>query len=445
MPPLLVPGRTAQSVQRAPLAPDSVATGRPTRARQGHLPFILWVVLLGSLVACVVDFSFFNFAIKGYVWVITGFVASIVALRRLDKVSFPYLLWAPWVLLIVYYYFAEPYPNALQRTLMMICPIMVGLAVSTLRVDDHLLREFLRRCRQFAVALFVFSLASAGVLFSLSLPSVTGLAPQAISAALLANVFATEYVLGRRSTLSFWLLMVALPFIAMTRTAMVAAAVTLPLTLAPMRLVKRAALMAIVAVAGLAAFLTPRIQAKMFYSGHGEIRDVSLDNPDFRTTGREWVWQEMKNEIRVKAWLGHGANAQEWFLESLLSTLTQPHNDWLRLEFDYGYIGAALFGATLLAQALLAGRLGRGSSGVKKILFLSGASAFTSFALIMFTDNIILYAVYFGNLHFTIMGLAYAAIRNEKRGRAHAQSRYYSPERFLGAATQRPGLAKGRP
>jgi len=406
---------------------------------------LLWVVLVGSLASCVVDFELFGFAVRGYIWVVTGFVATIVALRRLDKASLHYLVWAPWIILMLYYDLVERYPNALQRTLLMICPVMVGLAVSTLPVNDDLIREFLRRCRQFAVALFVLSLAGAGVLFTLSLPSVTGLAPQAMTAALLANVFAAEYALGRREALYYWLLMVALPFIGLTRTAMVAAAVTLPLTLAPLRPLKRAAFAAIVVVVGLAAFLTPRIQAKMFYSGHGDISDISLGNADFRTTGREFAWEEMRNEIDAKPWFGHGANAQEWFLEELFGTLTQPHNDWLRLEFDYGYIGTGLFGATLLAQALLAWTLGMKSSGPRKMLFLSGASAFVSFVLIMVTDNIILYAVYFGNLHFAIMGLAYAASRDELRGREHAERLDYAPRRFFAVAAQRRGMAKGRP
>jgi O-antigen ligase len=153
----------------------------------------------------------------------------------------------------------------------------------------------------------------------------------------------------------------------------------------------------------------------------------------------------MRNEIDAKPWFGHGANAQEWFLEELFGTLTQPHNDWLRLEFDYGYIGTGLFGATLLAQALLAWTLGMKSSGPRKMLFLSGASAFVSFVLIMVTDNIILYAVYFGNLHFAIMGLAYAASRDELRGREHAERLDYAPRRFFAAGAQRRGMAKGRP
>jgi hypothetical protein len=44
-----------------------------------------------------------------------------------------------------------------------------------------------------------------------------------------------------------------------------------------------------------------------------------------------------------------------------------------------------------------------------QILIFAGASSFLPFVLLMFTDNVILYAAFFGNLQFTILGLVYAA------------------------------------
>jgi hypothetical protein len=38
----------------------------------------------------------------------------------------------------------------------------------------------------------------------------------------------------------------------------------------------------------------------------------------------------------------------------------------------------------------------------------------------MFTDNIILYAAFFGNLQFTILGLGYAAVRTQQEDRVNA-------------------------
>jgi O-Antigen ligase len=410
--------------------PPAAGVRRPGAAAGKGLPFLLWFVLIGTLASCVVDFGLFGFSFKGWIWVLTAVAAVAVAVSRWDHVSFPYGLWVPWIALVTLYCIIVPYPDALQRTLLLICPVLVGMAVSALAVNDHVIAVFLGVCRYFALALFFLSLARIGVLTTLALPSVTGLAPQAMTAALLANVFAAEYAMGRKQALRYWALMAALPFVAMTRTAMVAAAVTLPATFAPLRLMKRAALTGVVAAAAVIAFYSPRIQAKMFYTGTGTIADVSLDNPNFRTTGREWMWQHMEDEIKVKPWFGHGANAQEWFLASLFGELTQPHNDWLRLEFDYGYVGAALFALSLLLQMLHALIRGWRARGWSRLLLLAGASAFVSFAAIMVTDNIILYAVFFGNLQFALLGLAYGARHREvlsRRRALRAQYRHIPP------------------
>ena len=118
----------------------------------------------------------------------------------------------------------------------------------------------------------------------------------------------------------------------------------------------------------------------------------------------------MNQEISKRLWLGHGSNASEELVLSITGySLTHPHNDWLRLEYDYGYIGTGVFILCMLAQVVHAFLMARKSSGESRILFYAGASAFIPFVLIMFTDNIILYAAFFGNLHFTMLGLAYAS------------------------------------
>jgi O-antigen ligase len=108
-------------------------------------------------------------------------------------------------------------------------------------------------------------------------------------------------------------------------------------------------------------------------------------------------------------WFGHGANASESFVKKLGGGLTHPHNDWLRLLYDYGYFGTVIFGICVLLQVRHLLKMGKRSFGERRILFFAAATSFISFSLFMFTDNIILYAAFFGNLQFTIMGMAYAS------------------------------------
>jgi O-antigen ligase len=118
---------------------------------------------------------------------------------------------------------------------------------------------------------------------------------------------------------------------------------------------------------------------------------------------------KMWERIDEQPLLGSGANASEEFISKLTNGLKHPHNDWLRLLFDSGYVGVVIFALSLLMQALHAYQMAKRTAGDISILFYAGASSILSFILFMFTDNILLYAAFFGNLQFTILGLAYAA------------------------------------
>jgi O-antigen ligase len=207
-----------------------------------------------------------------------------------------------------------------------------------------------------------------------------------------------------------WIIGAAIPFIALTRMAITAAGITIPFTFGSLKIKKRLIFLTIIAALGLILFHTERLQKKMFYSGAGTLQDVRLSNPDFFTTGRSRLWDLMIEEIKVKPVWGHGANASEDFVLSVTwGTLTHPHNDWLRLLYDYGFIGTSVFAFCLVAQVIHLLKRAKKTFGVSRILLYAGASSFLPFVLLMFTDNIILYAAFFGNLQFTVIGLVYAA------------------------------------
>jgi O-antigen ligase len=142
---------------------------------------------------------------------------------------------------------------------------------------------------------------------------------------------------------------------------------------------------------------------------------MGMSNPNFFTTGRSRLWDLMEEEIKIKPIWGHGANASEDFVLSVTwGTLTHPHNDWLRLLYDYGFIGTSIFAICLVGQAIHLLRRAPRTFGESCVLLYAGASSFLPFVLLMFTDNIILYAAFFGNLQFTIIGLVYAAQKTKE-------------------------------
>jgi O-antigen ligase len=298
---------------------------------------------------------------------------------------------------------------------MLTCPIIVGIAVSTSRIREIQSRGFLSIMKKFVFALFIIVIFKTGLLFTGILPSVTGLAVQSITAALLCSIFAVEYSINGGKNLFQWVIGASIPIIALTRTAITVAGMTIPLTLASLKIKKRLIFLTIVAVLGVAFFYTERVQKKMFYSGTGTIKDLGFGNPDFFTAGRSRLWNLMMEEIREKPIWGHGANASEEFVLSVTwGTLTHPHNDWLRLLYDYGFSGTSVFAFCLVIQVVHLLRRAKKTFGESRVLLYAGASSFLPFVLLMFTDNIILYVAFFGNLQFTIIGLVYAALKTRE-------------------------------
>ena len=356
-------------------------------------------------------------------WIVPLAWALAVAVGTSGKTAFPVGIWLPWLALVVLYVVVAESRNAIQRSVMLSCPLAVGAVVSRAYVSTGDLDDARSHLVKLQIAIVVVALLRTAILATGVLPMISDLASLVMTSALLCSILAARYALGDRKALLWWVPLAAIPIIGVTRTGIAVAALTLPATLAPLGLKRRILLLFILTLAGLAVFQTEPIQRKMFYSGSGTLSEIRADNQDFATTGRSNMWAELGDAISKKPWLGHGANASEPFISDLTGGLTHPHNDWLRLLFDYGYLGAAAFALTLLAQTLHALRHAKYANGEARILLLSGASSFIPFVLFMFTDNIILYAAFFGNLQFTILGLGYGALRTQQEERANDRRR----------------------
>jgi O-antigen ligase len=362
-------------------------------------------------------------------WMVPLLGCGVVAFRHPRLISFPLWLWLPWALWVVAYLPFADADNALQRSVMLLTPLAVGAGFSTLKVDAQLIEKFRLGLDRFSWIFVAVAGVSTGLLVAGQLYDVTGFAAGAVTASILAAWYAARYAGGDLRALGYWAVLAAVPVLANTRTGMLAVALTLPLTLAPLSTKKRVIVVAVLVAAGLLVFQLDRIQSKMFYSGQGSLSDavtgvidlllgVEPTSYDFATTGRRSMNDALLGGLDEAYWFGHGANTTE-AISLYISNVTHPHNDWLRLRYEYGILGMSLFALTMLAQmvhALL--RLRRTRSEAAIFLYV-GAGAFVPMALFMFSDNVILYAAWFGNLQFAMLGLGYAALRPVRGGGAH--------------------------
>jgi len=355
-------------------------------------------------------------------WIVPLLGCGFVVISNRSLMSFPLQIWLPWTLWALVYLFFAVEDNALQRTIMLLTPLVVGAAFSTLRVDAALIRIAALWIKYF---LWIF-VAAAGVatgLMSGQLNEASGFAAGSITAALLATWFAARYTGGDQRSLVYWAVLSLVPVLANTRTGMIAVAMTLPLTLAPLPLNKRLVVVGVLVFAGLLLFQTEHIQKKMFFSGQGTVLDAltgvtdlfsgeDTESGDFATSGRKSMNDVLLARLDEDYWFGHGANTTEP-ISMAIAGVTHPHNDWLRLRYEYGTLGMLVFIATVLVQIWHAMRRLGWLAGTESAVFIYvGVSAFIPMAIFMVSDNVLLYAAWFGNLHFALLGLGYAALRS---------------------------------
>ena len=392
-------------------AEDALSISRGSEEKSAALPGIVWVIIIATGLACLGGKGVLGFNISGLTWFIPMFLATLIIIRNSGRIRFPLWIWLPWVLFLVVYHFASRYPS-LQRTVQLVCPIVVGVAVSTSTISAAQVARFLKVIKGFAIVIAVIAAFKTGLLLTGTIPSVTGLAAESMTALLLCCFFAAEYAEGKHLSLYWWALMAALPVYAMTRTAIVCAGLTLPFTFAPLRLDKRVLFLIAALIVGVALFYSPRVQKKMFYTHKGKISDAMEGK--MADSGRFHKWKLFERKIKQRPWLGRRTGAGQKFMGRITDTkVAYPHNDWLLSLYDMGILGTGLYALTIIIASFHAWRMARSVKGESRTLLFAGAFSFVILALMMMTDNIMVYASFFGNLQFMFLGLGYAAQRRK--------------------------------
>ena len=372
----------------------------------GQLPLIIWLVFIGNLMAFA-EGNIMGYRLSGFGWFLPFCTALLLVLVRIKKIKFPFWIWLPWIMIVFSYYLNSDYP-ALQRSVQILCPVVIGMAVSTYRYEEQNMERILQILKYFAICLYVIIVFRLGILFTGILPPTTGLAGHSMTAILFNIIFATSYSFGNKIDLRWWWFMATVPVIAVTRTAIAVIGLTLPLSWGPMKFSRRIILILIIIILGFMLFHSPRIQQKSFRSGEGEMSDVL--SKDFSDNARFFMWKNFDEQIKRKPWFGYGTGAGEKFVRQITNDQSgYPHNDWRLTLYDHGIFGTAIYVLCILGMMVHAYRQSKKALDKSRLFFLAGASSFIPFMLLMYTDNIMVYVSFFGNLQFTLLGVAYGA------------------------------------
>jgi hypothetical protein len=386
---------------------------------------MLKLVILATIVAFVGDMwaaKVLGYRLAGVAWLVPMTVAALVLARQPHGASFPLWPWLPWLVLVLVHAALIPFSDLdarvdpLQRTAQLFCPVLVGMAASTARPSAAETEAFLATFRRLIYLLIILIGIRSGVLLTGDLPDWSGLAPEAITVTLLcAFVVSWFSITTQRRYLVLWAVLFCIPVIMVTRMPILACLVTLPLAFGRIRLSRRMVALMLVIGLAVAVFYLPTFQSKTFYSSSGTIAELRLSNPDLATAGRDTMWRAMASSASDALWLGRGTGAGETLVREITSNVAYPHNDWLLTLYDYGIVGVVfLFASITLAarNALLRSRWARDPS--TRLLLVGAATAFIPFVVMMISDNILVYASFFGNIQFAILGLGYGALARER-------------------------------
>jgi len=162
------------------------------------------------------------------------------------------------------------------------------------------------------------------------------------------------------------------------------------------------------------AFYQEAVQQSLFRSGSGTYSDLlELDAADLRTGGRLFAWPIFLENI-PNWWVGGGsASSARFGREYFFGRWAHPHNEYIRVVFDYGLIGLGLLMIPLVA---LYRRLGDVLGSTSDATFLANVMrlGLIGMALLAATGNVLVYMAWYGNLLFCIGGFAFN--RRAERG-----------------------------
>jgi O-antigen ligase len=197
--------------------------------------------------------------------------------------------------------------------------------------------------------------------------------------------FLAEYRNGRRHALLWAIATLVAVVLSLSRSALFAGFAILSVTLiaaSPRHRLRNTVFAFLLLASGYAAITSWAPLHDRFFQG-----DVTLDVGGLKVNseGRTHVWDVLWSEVPDDALFGHGPGAASARSFALDPAFDQPHNDYLRLLYDFGVVGCALL-------AWCAVRITRGlrrakANGDLTLAARAAGLAGLAMLIVMITDN----------------------------------------------------------
>jgi hypothetical protein len=337
----------------------------------------------------------------GWVFVVMLVIAPLVYIFERSPGRFPLRYWIPWVaMVIVSLSWVEHVGRwQVQDMFQIVTPFVIApIASKAIRGEREvaaLLRGFSHCLLILLAATGLFFLAGANVLVR----------PMSLTAALIGSVFVAQIRNRPAWAIACWSGCLFITAVTGGRIATLALLLQWCVLPGARRLWPRVVAFVSIVILAIGLFYTPVFQQRFFGDYGGSLSD--LRRGDFSTSGRGEAWPELIREVKRRPLLGAGVGMAGKFTHQIWEEETKPHNDYLRILLEQGILGLLCFlaGAAIqimsLWRGLVAGRDGR------SILRVSAILGFFTLLVVAYTDNPIVYGVWFMHPLMVLAGASY--------------------------------------
>ena len=371
---------------------------------------ILFATILPSLnILPFVPVSVGGFNLSGWAWIIC-LVASLFVISKASKASFPFWIWIPWIVYMLFSLVFDFSFVGLQLTLQYIVPIIVGVAASSFSYTESTLRYLFKHLRN--VLIFTSMMISIRYLSGNTIIGADFVMFVVIMATLFLSIF---FKLKKKIFLIYYGILCLFPLILVTRMGILMTLLIAPLHFALKNISARIVLVIFLILFGNLIFYSSAVQEKMFLSGSGTLEELINDNSKLNTSGRKNMASLMEYGLRDNPLWGNGPRADLLVFDKNDLGITEAHNDYLSIRYNYGLVGLIILLLSIFFQFFKV--FVTGYKRLDSYTFIIRATILTLFIPLlgfMYSDNILKYSTIFGNYHFAMMGIFFSIIKSKR-------------------------------
>ncbi|MFE3659930.1 O-antigen ligase family protein [Streptomyces sp. NPDC059165] len=161
--------------------------------------------------------------------------------------------------------------------------------------------------------------------------------------------------------------------------------------------------MSLIAAAGYAGLMHIQVLRDRFFTGDMVLVEGAVVN----VSGRDLLWSVVSDHAGASPWTGFGGGSATNFVRQFVRTAGEPHNDWLRIWHDFGFVGMGLWAICFFGLMAHCALLARKNSGRDARPHCAALLSLLAVGMVMITDNILIY--YYAMLPLgVIVGLSIA-------------------------------------